>query len=93
MEGKTYTVSEELRDLMIVNFAEVKLRDRYIQLRYFGHKAASRAAFKAEKSRLDFWKGLYEEYPELQGKEINYNVQSNLLTVNPVKETMEGKQN
>jgi hypothetical protein len=81
MKKKTYTVTEELRDLMIQSLSEEKLRDRYIQLRYFGHKAASKAAFKSERCRLDFWKGVYEEWPELKGKKLTYDVQYNQLTV------------
>ncbi len=81
MEEKIYTPSEELRDLMIQFQAEIVLRDSYIQLRHFGHKAASKAAFEAERCRNDFWRGIYAEFPELCGnKSLSYNIQENRLT-------------
>lgn len=81
MEEKIYSVSQELRDLMLKSLAAGEMRDKYIELRYFGHKQASRAAFECVKFREDFWAGVKNEFPELNGKRLRYDARVNELVV------------
>jgi hypothetical protein len=76
---KEYKVPRDLQAIFTEysNFCE--LRDKYVQLRYFGYGLALRATRDARKKRDEFWNKIYELYPELQGKNLTYNVDTGIV--------------
>lgn len=68
---KYYDFPEEIIEICDEYFNYVRLRELYTKMP-FGFKKAVKCGKLAEKKRRLYWNKIYELYPELQNKEINY---------------------
>ena len=75
-----YSVPKDLQDIMTEYQSLCELRDRYVQLRYFGYGLALRATRDARKKRDEFWNKLYELYPEIKGERLTYDTETRIVS-------------
>ena len=70
--SKKYEIPEEIKETHDAFLAFATLRNMYIK-RPLGFKKAAKAGQLLEKKRRLFWDQLRELYPELSGKDLEYN--------------------
>lgn len=68
---KEYKIPQELVELFDEMRGLEYLRDQYIEMA-FGFNKAKKCATKAEKLRSQVWRKVYQLYPRLKGKAIEY---------------------
>ncbi len=76
---KEYPVPDDLAKIMSESQAYENLRDRYVKLP-FGFKKAIKCSLKERILTGDFWRGAYEIYPKIKGKNITYNADTKIIT-------------
>ena len=88
---KEYKVPDDLMVIWYRALGCAEVRDRYIQLRWFGYKGAIKAAAEAELHRSNFWEGVLLVYPELREKTIAVNAGRSCVTVEDAARQLERK--
>lgn len=78
-ETEEFPVPDELAEVFLDYRALIELRDKYVNLRYFGVSAAIRCAKAAERKRDEFWRLVHGVYPELSG-DATYNYGTRTIT-------------
>ncbi len=76
---KEYSVPDDLAKIMSDSVAYENLRDTYARLP-FGFKRGVKCSIIAVKLTGEFWRGIYDLYPKLKGKNIGYSVDTKILT-------------
>lgn len=69
---KEYKITKEMREVFFEYLSASKCRDRALNICFFT-KTAIKYGKIAEKKRLEFWEMVYKLYPELNGKQMQYN--------------------
>ena len=77
---KEYGVPEDLIDVMETAVAAEACRDKIIRFPFCFKKALKYSKLHTNKKQ-EFWRGIKELYPELETKNLNYNIQTQVLTV------------
>lgn len=79
-KDKEYKIPEELEKLQHEQTVYEKLRDLYVYVP-FGFRLAKKCAQKAVEKRIQFWDGVFDLYPELKGKALEFFPNSHRLKV------------
>lgn len=72
MNKKTYAVSDDIDLLSSKITAAIDLRDLAVKLP-FGYRKARKAAIDVQNFRKIFWRRVFDIYPELRGKALDYD--------------------
>ena len=83
--AKEYKVPADLMAYWYRAAGCAEVRDRYIQLRWFGYKGAVKAAAEAEVNRVQFWEGVRRIYPEIKDKTLTIRAGRSCVTVSKEK--------
>jgi hypothetical protein len=84
-----YKITEEMKDMFLEYVSAANCRDIAVKTCFFT-KTAIKYGKIAEKKRLKFWEMLYDLYPNLKNKELQYNSNNMFVTdlINDGKEIM-----
>ena len=77
---KEYKVPQDLQEIFTEYSNLCELRDRYVQLRFFGYGLALRATRDARKKRDEFWNKLYALYPEIKSEKLIYDTETRIVS-------------
>ncbi|MCE5226143.1 MAG: hypothetical protein LLG05_09845 [Porphyromonadaceae bacterium] len=81
-ETPGYAIPGELDEVMEEALAAEEARDSAVKGFFkFQVRNAVMLGKISRAKKAEFWKGVYDLYPDLNGKKLSYNSQSKLLTV------------
>lgn len=78
---REYKVSNKIHKLHFKNKTYEELVDKFIAKDYESFKKIVKCQFLSNKYYHKFWRAVFNEFPELEGKIVNYDSLTGILTV------------